>query len=81
MVETRGARGVSQGHCVIGLTGGTAQAYTMGPSWRNIKWQGKGVRDTSDVQVDILPQERSRLEGELGIEGCKRCGAVLSSFL
>ena len=49
MVETRGARGVSQGHYVIGLARGTAQAYTMGPSWRNIKWQGKGVRETGDV--------------------------------
>ena len=81
MVETRCARGVSQGHYGRGLAGGTAQEYTVGTSWINIKWQGKGVRETGDVQLDILPQGRSGLSGELGIDGCKRCGAGLSSFL
>ena len=39
-----------------------------GPSWRDIKWWGKEVRDMGDFQMDVGTHVVGRLERDRGID-------------
>ena len=64
MVARRYNRGGSQSHAEGGLIGGAAQVEVTGhPSSTNIEWWGEGVRETVNIQVEDVRQEKRRLAG------------------